>query len=126
MVLGAGGRVIEKCALAVITKRGRNVVSPTMSRLDEQEEDFLLRHIQRLRDKTNADDTRGRMRDNSTLLEDFAMAIEASGEEFLTIAERLVRQLAEAMQRVNSTASCVVAFAVAVGPPPGAERTVSL
>ncbi|MGZ1489490.1 hypothetical protein [Brevibacterium sediminis] len=116
--------MIEKCALAVITERGRSVIPPTWSDLDEEEEDFLVRHVERLRKASNAAETRGRFRPDSTLERDFSDALTAHGDSFVEVAHRLVQQLASAMQGVNS-ASCVVAFVVET-PSGGSERTVSL
>ncbi|MEW1706301.1 hypothetical protein AB0230_03575 [Microbacterium sp. NPDC089190] len=116
--------MIEKCALAVITERGRNVISPTWSDLDDEEEDFLVRHVDRLRKTTNASETRGRFRPDSTLEDDFTTALTADRAQFVETAGRLVRQLADAMQGVNSS-SCVVALVVEARRG-AADRTVSL
>jgi len=116
--------MIEKCALAVITDRGRNVIPATWSDLDEDEEDFLVRHVERLRKTTNASETRGRFRPDSTLEKDFAAALTADKVAFVAVAGRLVQQLADAMQGVNS-ASCVVALVVEESTK-GGQRTVSL
>jgi hypothetical protein len=116
--------MIEKCALAVITDRGRNVIPATWSDLDEDEEDFLVRHVERLRKTTNASETRGRFRPDSTLEQDFTEALTADRSAFVAVAGRLVQQLADAMQGVNS-ASCVVAFVVEAQQG-GVNRTVSL
>ncbi|MCC4906789.1 hypothetical protein [Microbacterium sp. cx-59] len=116
--------MIEKCALAVITNRGRNIIPPSWSELDDDEEDFLVRHVDRVRKTTNASETRGRFRPDSTLEQDFIAAMSADETAFVLIAGRLVQQLASAMQGVNS-ASCVVALVVEAMQDGGA-RTVSL
>ena len=116
--------MIEKCALAVITDHGHSVIPATWSDLDDDEEDFLVRHVERLRKTTNASETRGRFRPDSTLEQDFADAMAADKEPFVAIAAQLVQQLASAMQGVNS-ASCVVVFVVEAQSG-GGKRTVSL
>jgi len=116
--------MIEKCALAVITDRGRNVIPATWSDLDGDEEDFLIRHVDRLRKTTNASETRGRFRPDSTLEVDFSTALAADETGFVEVAGRLVQQLADAMQGVSSS-SCVVALVVGVARG-AAGRSVSL
>ena len=100
---------ITRCALAIITERGQRVVSPTLSTLEHEEEDFIERHVRELRGQTEVGDARGRFREGSNLLSDIGLAISGSEAEFLDVASRFVNQLAEAMQRVNATSSCVVA-----------------
>lgn len=102
---------ILRCALAVITDRGHNVVPPSLSDLDPVEEDFLERHVAELRSQTGVGDARGRFRDTSSLSDDINSALAADGDAFVAIAARLVTQLAVAMQGVNSS-SCVVALIV--------------
>jgi hypothetical protein len=104
--------MIEKCALAIITERGRSVIAPTWSTPDEDEASFLSRHVERLRTGAATTEKRGRFRSGSTLSSDIQQAIVADRHLFIAIADRLVRQLATGMQSVNTPPTCVVAFLV--------------
>jgi hypothetical protein len=101
--------MIHRCALAVITKRGHSVIPPSISALEKDEEDFLHRHIEKLRSAVKATDARGRLRPGSTLAADMADALTASDNDFLIFSGRLVDELAKAMKSVGNAPDCVVA-----------------
>jgi hypothetical protein len=103
--------MIVRCALAVITDRGKNVIAPTLSTLNTEEEAFLAAHVARLRRQAQNPNSRGRFRGASTLQVDFDTALTGDDDAFLDVATSLVDRLAAAMRGVNST-SCVVAFLV--------------
>ncbi|MHB1491400.1 MAG: hypothetical protein ACYCTH_13045 [Cellulomonas sp.] len=103
--------MIELCALAVITQRGNNVIDPTLSTLNHEEEEFLSGHTATLRDHIADAGSRGRFRDDSTLEADFQLALAQDAVAFLTVAQRLVTELASTMRTVNSK-DCVVALVV--------------
>jgi hypothetical protein len=115
--------VIQRCALAVITKRGHSIVPPSISALERDEEDFLHRHVERLRSAVKATDARGRLRPGSTLAADMANALTASDDDFLAFADRLVDELAKAMKSVGNAPDCVVAV---LTEGPGSANTTSL
>lgn len=102
---------ISKCALAVITKRGRDVIPAAWNDLAEDEADFLERHVVELREHVQEGDARGKFTSGSTLQGEFEAALTADREAFVEIANRLVDSLATEMRRVNSSA-CVLAFIV--------------
>lgn len=102
---------ITKCALAVITNRGRDVIPATWSDLAEDEADFLSRHVVELRTHIDEGDARGLFRPESILPEIFERAPTADRDEFVELANRLVDSLAREMQSVRSS-SCVLAFVV--------------
>ncbi|MDY1004697.1 hypothetical protein [Curtobacterium sp. CFBP9011] len=105
--------MIEKCALGVITERGKKVLDPTWSNLGDHEEDFLRRHIDEVRATATDEQTRGRFRPDSSLESDLMAALDATEQsEFVDIAKRLVQKLATAMLPVAAKASCVVALIV--------------
>lgn len=88
------------------------MVPPSLTELDEEEEAFVSRHVSTLRSPKGDKDTRGRFREDSTLLADFQVALTATPGEFLDIAGRLVAQLASTMPGTAS-ADCVLAFVTA-------------
>ena len=45
--------VIHRCALAIVTKRGHSVIPPSLGTLEGDEEDFLQRHVAKLRSATS-------------------------------------------------------------------------
>jgi len=102
--------MIHRCALAIITKRGHSVIPPSIGALEQDEEDFLHRHVERLRSAVKATDARGRLRHGSTLAADMADALTASDDDFLIFAGRLVDELAKAMKSVGNAPDCVVAI----------------
>jgi len=59
--------MITKCALAVITQHGNNVIPPSISELAEEEEEFLSGHVDKLRRTKGDKDTRGRFRERCLL-----------------------------------------------------------
>lgn len=103
---------ISRCALAVITERGKKVVEPTISDLDEAEEDFLERHVSELRLQTRVGDARGRFATGSGLLAEIELGVSGSDDQFIEVAKAMVARLAAAMQKVHATSSCVVALVV--------------
>lgn len=103
--------MIHLCALAVITGRGRNVVPPSVGTLDDDEEDFLQRHVDNLRGVAlKADSPRGRFRHGSTLPRDFKAALTDDRTEFGDVAARLVNSLAASMLGATNALDCVVAL----------------
>ena len=114
---------ITKCALAVITNRGRDVVPATWSELAADEADFLERHVAELRSHIDEGDARGRFKSDSLLPDVFERAVIANRDDFVAIANELVTSLAREMQSVRSS-SCVLAFVVEVLP--GAQDQVTL
>jgi hypothetical protein len=113
--------MIHLCALAVITDRGRNVIAPNVSPLASDEEDFLQRHVDKLRDEaTKAQSPRGRFRQGSTLLGDLESVLTGNITTFDAVATGLVDSLAKAMRGVAAL-DCVVAL-VTDGSPTGPEH----
>lgn len=98
---------ISRCALAVITERGRSVVEPTLSVLDGDEEDFLERHVTELRSEIGAADGRGRFNEDGVLEADIAEAVAGTESAFLAVVARWVHQLAGSMQGVEELPRCV-------------------
>jgi hypothetical protein len=116
--------LIHKCALAVVGRRGDGVIGPSLSPIDADEEDFLHRHVDRLRAVVQQQDGRGRFRDHSFLAADLNHLLNAEDDDFLTIAGRMVSRLAAAMELTSNAKACVVAV-LTEGPEAGAQ-TVSL
>ena len=105
--------MIKICSLAIITKRGLQVVPPSISELAQDEEDFLQRHVDSLRaDALKADTPRGRFRPNSTLEGDFSNLMAADACRFEELSSGLVDSLAKTM-RGASRARDVVAVLTA-------------
>lgn len=103
--------MIFSCSLAVITKRGRNVVPPSVSELAQDEEDFLQRHVNSLRADARKEDTpRGRFRPDSALLEEFHSLLTAGVSQFEEVSSVLVDALARAMMGASNAKDCVVAI----------------
>src|SRR6266568_7484054 len=117
-----GVAMIHLCALAVITDRGRNVISPSVSPLAVDEEDFLQRHVNELRGEAMKEQSpRGRFRQGSTLLGDLESVLSSNATTFGTVATGLVDSLAKAMRGVPNALDCVVAL-VTDGSPSGPEH----
>jgi hypothetical protein len=102
--------LIQRCALAVVTERGRRIVRPALSELDSDEQDFLRRHVEALRSATGVIDARGRARAGSSISELLEDALTCSDEEFVEHAGRLVDDLALAMHGVWNAPDCVLAL----------------
>lgn len=114
--------MIHLCALAVITERGRNVIAPSVGPLASDEEDFLQRHVNKLRDEaTKAQSPRGRFRPGSSLLGELESALSANSATFDAVATGLVDSLAKAMRGVANALDCVVALVID-GPSSGPEH----
>lgn len=103
--------MIHQCALAVITERGRNVIAPTISPLAHDEEDFLQRHVNELRDESAKEQSpRGRFRPGSPLLQELESVLSGDNTILESVASELVESLAKAMQGVPNALDCVVAL----------------
>lgn len=105
-------RMIQKCALAIIAKRGLSVEGPTLSSVDSEEEDFLRRHALELRATVGNSHARGRFRAGSFLQADLERLLVADDREFLQIAERHASRLAAEMEKTSNAKACVLALLV--------------
>jgi hypothetical protein len=102
--------VIVDCSLGIITDRGRNIIAPKVSDLEQEEADFLQGHIDALRADAQSHDTpRGRFRPGSRLREDFERLLVCDSEQFDEISGGLVDSLAKAMRGTPKAKDCVVA-----------------
>lgn len=102
--------MIRRCALGVITERGKNVVRPTLNSLTRDENDFLQRHVDELRAlNREGDDVRTRLRGMSTFKEDLEELLTCDESAYVEISVRLVDALAASMRSTTRAESCVVA-----------------
>lgn len=99
--------VVGKCALAIVTRRGHRVVPPRVSEPNDEEREFLLRHVEGLR-KTTARTPLGRFRPGSGTAALLGRALAAEDEEFAAVASELVDALADEMKGTVAP-DCVVA-----------------
>jgi hypothetical protein len=112
--------VIHRCAIGVITGRGKNVVPPTISELTADEQDYLGRHDDELRGRHAGENAVFcTFRPGSPSRPDFEIARRGSEDAFLEVATRMVDSLAAAMRGTTSAKDCVVA--VLTGGKPGAK-----
>lgn len=111
---------IHRCALAVIERRGQSVNGPYMSPMDADEEDFLKRHVKKLRSSVDANHARGRFRAGSNLEAELQRLLVSDDKEFLEIAEKHASALAVAMEGTGNAKACVLALLVE-GPIGGAQ-----
>lgn len=103
--------MIYLCSLAVVTERGRNVIPPSVSSLADDEEDFLQRHVDKLRgEATKEQSPRGRFREGSALLEGLQAALAGDASAFGEVATGFVDSLAKSMLGVANSLDCVVAL----------------
>ncbi|GAC1373553.1 MAG: hypothetical protein NVS9B11_22070 [Candidatus Dormibacteraceae bacterium] len=104
--------MITRCALAVITERGANVVLPTMSTLTADEQDFLGRHIAYVRALPASDNTVYCVfRPGSATRAELEVALSGSDHEFLRIATWMVEALAASMRgSPKAKENCVLAL----------------
>lgn len=111
-----GAQVIGRCALGVITDKGRNVIPPTLSSLTTDESDFLARHVSELRaSHSSAKAVRARFRQPSLLQGALQTLLDPeSEEEFVATAVELVESLAASMRAATRAESCVAAIVTAL------------
>lgn len=110
--------MIHRCSLALIGKRGQSATTPTISPMDESEEDFLQRHLDRLREVVESSETRARFRAGSFLAAELPDLLVDDEELFLDVSETLVNRLSAAMEQTGNASACVVAV-VSEGPAAG-------
>lgn len=93
--------------------------------MDEAEEDFLQRHLDRLREVVNGSDTRARFRAGSFLVAELPDLLADDEDLFLDVSETLVNRLAAAMEQTGNASACVVAV-VSEGPDAGPSSAALL
>ena len=103
--------MIHRCAIGVITGRGKNVIAPTLSELTAGEQDYLSRHDEELRGR-HADENAVfcTFKIGSSPRTDLTLAQRGSEDAFLEVAVRMVDALATAMRGTTNAKDCVVAL----------------
>lgn len=103
--------VIHRCAIGVITDRGKKVILPTISQLTAEEQDYLTRHDEELRNRHANDNTvYCTFRAGASSRIDLKLALQGSEDQFLDVAKRMVESLADTMRGTANAKDCVVAL----------------
>lgn len=103
--------MINRCALGIILNRGQKVFEPTLSELSQEEQDYLGRHVDTLRDRHQDENTvRVQFASGSGTDTYLREAQDCSDEMFVGIAVTMTKSLAEAMARTGNAKDCVVAL----------------
>lgn len=101
--------MILRCAIGVITKRGKNVIAPSLSELTDDEQDYLARHDDTLRARHSRDDAVYCLfRPGSPTKADLKLTLKGTDDAFVDVAARMTDALAKAMAGTSNAKDCVV------------------